>query len=278
MSYLRNKAPREPVVHFMSNWSWSTMTSCGQHAIENKEPRPNIIVTLNPSKVTCGSCVRTTFYKRRLAMSPKHEATVGIPTQPESEERPVSLGKVMQEAAQVFTPPQSNSFGGDEPLIHAQLGGGNPMPLCTNNDDAKWTEGYSTMDGGAVTCRYCLQDPLFIQRNNMFTEMMSPSHGEGEAEPAAIVHDRADQDDYGTPNYMHDCDACVFLGEADDYDLYWCSQGGGTNISTVIARFSSNGPDYISGLAHARGNEKLALAVVRAFRKGLLDDADLGWL
>ena len=48
-----------------------------------------------------------------------------------------------------------------------------------------------------------------------------------------------------TPRYRHDCDVCKFLGIFKDYDLYFCPQGG---EPTVIARYSSDGPDYLSGM------------------------------
>lgn len=55
------------------------------------------------------------------------------------------------------------------------------------------------------------------------------------------------------PNYLHDCDSCIFLGnyiwKNREYDLYVCKQG--RLWPTVIARFSSDGPDYISGLETA---------------------------
>lgn len=222
--------------------------------------------------ITCRRCVTTLQYHQAKELRPAMTTeTVGEPTQTRPTAEPL-VGALLGES-------ESNTFDNHTPLIHAMTKRGNPLPLCTNNDEAKWTEGYSTMDGGAVTCRYCLQDPLFIQRNNMFTEMMSPSHGEGEAEPAAIVHDREMMEDYGQPWFEHDCEACKFLGKSKGgHDLYWCSQGGGTNISTVIARHGSDGPEYISGLGHARDNEALALAVVRAFHAGLLNDTDLSWL
>lgn len=56
----------------------------------------------------------------------------------------------------------------------------------------------------------------------------------------------------GKPNFDHDCDSCTFLGclhrEGKTYDLYYCKRGG----PTVIARFGSEGPDYMSGLELAR--------------------------
>lgn len=193
--------------------------------------------------------------------------TVGEPTQTRPTAEPLAGASL----------PQSNTFGEDEPLIHAATGSNNHTPLCSGAPFSN-ARGFSTMDGGAVNCRYCLNSEAFIERNNTFTEMMSPSFGEGEREPAATIHDREVEEDYGTPRFEHDCDACKFLGNVKGWDLYWCSQGGGPNISTVIARFSDSGPDYISGMGHARDNEMLALAVVRAFRAGLLNDTDLSWL
>ena len=52
-----------------------------------------------------------------------------------------------------------------------------------------------------------------------------------------------------TPIYEHDCDKCVFLGNYDGHDLYYCPAGV---RGTVIARFSGGGPDYSSGLPFGR--------------------------
>jgi hypothetical protein len=46
------------------------------------------------------------------------------------------------------------------------------------------------------------------------------------------------------PKYDHDCDRCQFLGTFDGHDLYYCPGGG----PTIIARYSSDGPDYSSGM------------------------------
>lgn len=80
--------------------------------------------------------------------------------------------------------------------------------------------------------------------------------------------------------YNHDCSTCCFLGnhhvEKDKingeqlnttYDLYYCSQGV---IPTVIARFGSEGSEYISGLNLANLVESLSEARKRAIQKGLL--------
>jgi len=45
------------------------------------------------------------------------------------------------------------------------------------------------------------------------------------------------------PRYQHDCDACTFLGQRLNHDLYSC--GTGERVS-LIARYSDDGPDYKS--------------------------------
>lgn len=66
----------------------------------------------------------------------------------------------------------------------------------------------------------------------------------------------------GKSRYTHDCKWCVYLGPyihsrwvkghppepVTSYDLYYCPKGDNPEIaSSVIARFSDDGPDYISG-------------------------------
>jgi hypothetical protein len=41
--------------------------------------------------------------------------------------------------------------------------------------------------------------------------------------------------------YAHDCNACKFLGHFVGYDVYTCP-----NNSSIIARFSSYEPNYVS--------------------------------
>jgi hypothetical protein len=49
------------------------------------------------------------------------------------------------------------------------------------------------------------------------------------------------------PRYVHDCTDCVYLGEHEHYDLYVCKvRTLMAPIPTLIARFSSDGPDYTS--------------------------------
>lgn len=67
--------------------------------------------------------------------------------------------------------------------------------------------------------------------------------------------------------FQHDCDTCVFLGHTLGSDLYFCAVG-----KTVIARWSSDGPDYTSGMALAKFDVRLAAAVGLAFENCLLAD------
>lgn len=73
------------------------------------------------------------------------------------------------------------------------------------------------------------------------------------------------------PMYQHDCDACTFLGISEDgnvkADLYHCPQSG---LPTIIARRSSEGPDYISGVVFAKKDKHLQRAKFLAEEQGLL--------
>jgi hypothetical protein len=71
---------------------------------------------------------------------------------------------------------------------------------------------------------------------------------------------------YNQPLFEHDCDTCIFLGIYNNHDLYYHPG----ILSTIIARFSSDGPDYISGIVFARHNEILAEAKWRAIKMGLI--------
>lgn len=80
------------------------------------------------------------------------------------------------------------------------------------------------------------------------------------------------------PKFTHDCSNCEFLGTFKDIDLYSCNRG--KQIDTVIARFSSAGSDYCSGLSIASSallngaktltEEALAEALLRALARGFL--------
>lgn len=75
------------------------------------------------------------------------------------------------------------------------------------------------------------------------------------------------------PRFEHDCDKCIFLGHYNEHDLYFCPQGGSP---TVIARWSSDGPDYISGLALVKSSEVLQMAQRRAMEIGLFISYPVG--
>ncbi len=68
--------------------------------------------------------------------------------------------------------------------------------------------------------------------------------------------------------FQHDCDNCKPLGEFGDADLYYCNQQIGG--PTLIARYSSDGADYISGLCFADKVPALGEARKRAFDAGYL--------
>ena len=84
-----------------------------------------------------------------------------------------------------------------------------------------------------------------------------------------------------SPLHEHDCEDCKFLGNFEDqhgrYDLYFCPQHG---APTLIARWSSNGPDYMSGLVFGRQEYQngertpLAAAYEQAVLRGLLRTGD----
>jgi hypothetical protein len=76
------------------------------------------------------------------------------------------------------------------------------------------------------------------------------------------------------PKFIHDCDACTFLGHYNNHDLYACARKGA--IDTVIARYGDDGPAYASGLIFAlRGLiPELVEAFLRARKKGLVAGED----
>ena len=45
-----------------------------------------------------------------------------------------------------------------------------------------------------------------------------------------------------TPQFEHDCSACVLLGVDKEYDYYFCS----ATLPTVVARYGSAWEDYTS--------------------------------
>lgn len=70
------------------------------------------------------------------------------------------------------------------------------------------------------------------------------------------------------PKYKHDCDKCTYLGDFDNYDLYYCDG----IIPTVVARYGNEPPSYYSGLPLAKENicPPLYEARQRAIQQNLL--------
>jgi hypothetical protein len=67
------------------------------------------------------------------------------------------------------------------------------------------------------------------------------------------------------PQFTHDCDICTFLGTFNGADLYHHAESS----PTIIARFSSDGPDYTSGVILADVNPFLGEAKRRALARYL---------
>lgn len=72
------------------------------------------------------------------------------------------------------------------------------------------------------------------------------------------------------PRFKHDCDSCKFLGNYEDYDLYFCEQGGDP---TIVARYGNKGEQYQSGMSFARydGLKHLYVGKLIAIDKGYLE-------
>lgn len=49
------------------------------------------------------------------------------------------------------------------------------------------------------------------------------------------------------PKYTHDCEECVFIGTFENIDLWVHPRiGDHGELLNVVARFSDDGPDYVS--------------------------------
>jgi len=71
--------------------------------------------------------------------------------------------------------------------------------------------------------------------------------------------------------FKHDCDDCIYLGQYNEFDLYFCPGTGEQYTETVIARYSDEGNDYHSGMEFATSGKiiQLVVAMERAIKKGL---------
>ena len=70
-----------------------------------------------------------------------------------------------------------------------------------------------------------------------------------------------------TPTFTHDCDRCRFLGRTlggmRRFDLYYHPNVDEGRAGTLVARYSSDGPDYLScpeGYASPNGHAELFVA------------------
>ena len=72
------------------------------------------------------------------------------------------------------------------------------------------------------------------------------------------------------PLFIHDCEECMYLGEFNNCDLYYADHGGLPD--TVIARYGSDGPEYVSGMIFANKGliPELVEAKKRAVEQGLI--------
>ncbi len=69
-----------------------------------------------------------------------------------------------------------------------------------------------------------------------------------------------------TPLFEHNCEMCVFLGQYRGQDLYFCSL---SDWPTVIARWSSNPLDSMSGQSPTKAPRPMEEAIRRAKKIGL---------
>ena len=74
------------------------------------------------------------------------------------------------------------------------------------------------------------------------------------------------------PRYPHSCTCCTYLGEFEEYDLYYCKNGN-MSISTVIARHGVDG-EYLSGMEFGTSGMiyPLAVALARAKERNLFKE------
>ena len=70
--------------------------------------------------------------------------------------------------------------------------------------------------------------------------------------------------------YKHDCDKCVYLGQHDGDDLYFCAQDSSYCHPTLIARYGNDGPEYRSGLCFKDIDPSIGAAYRLACERGVL--------
>ena len=65
--------------------------------------------------------------------------------------------------------------------------------------------------------------------------------------------------------HTHDCTVCVPMGQYREFDLYFCNSHG---TPTVVARYGSDGPQYLSGGIPLAGMSP-ELGIAKAMAEGL---------
>lgn len=111
-------------------------------------------------------------------------------------------------------------------------------------------------DWADVTCSDCL---------SYYRPEDDPVARELELEPNRLLPE---------PRFEHDCTTCIFLGSETVggawHDLYFHPGGIGNGHANVLARESSDPGNYRSGMSFVDRDGALALAYIRAQRRGLL--------
>lgn len=271
---------------------WSDITACGRN-----KTLSNIDFSSEPSQVDCGLCVRTTEFKKARSDQVRTEGvmpiteTVGIPTQTAA------------------LPPIHMAFSSNRPESWCPGGSTNPDAYSTMDLDAVSCP--DCLNSGMYSTRRRLRsegyiaagkaDPLAEQMGFTGTEPIEAGHepdddpiyesdlNEDEESPLQYFRDHFEQEDrrgkgvsrdHDAPfrphphqgQWTHDCDRCYYLGSYRAADLYFCRQDNG--VATVISRFGNEGGEYKSGMWSAKEDPALALAVVKAFHRGLLTVED----
>lgn len=47
-------------------------------------------------------------------------------------------------------------------------------------------------------------------------------------------------------NFDHDCSNCICVGVSPKYDFYFCDKSSASLGGSLLARYGSDGPDYVS--------------------------------
>jgi hypothetical protein len=68
-----------------------------------------------------------------------------------------------------------------------------------------------------------------------------------------------------TPRYEHDCSDCVYLGQFNKYDLYFCPRE-----PTIIARYSNEGSEYTSGIVFGITSDEVRPGEAHPLRECLI--------